>query len=263
MRGRRRENPFSLFSFQDIITGLCGIMIFMVLVQVVGIVLERGTGAREPEEAPSLAVREAVRAEIARLEAQVAKVRAQAARAVVTAVDEARPGDVAQLDAKLTEKERIVAALVSQVHDLETQVAAEKAADAEDRAKIREMERTRRLLEQQIAGLKGRRGVTLIPERGSFKLPVYMVCSGAGIDVQRPFETAPRKMFEVADAVRELGDYLDALDHTTHAVVLLVRPSGIRMMRQVVTLLKERSFTYGRDPLEEDVEIAFRNQEGK
>lgn len=262
---RRRENPFSLFSFQDIITGLCGIMIFMVLVQVVGIVLEKDATPRIEQEEIADDRRAELRREIAQLERELAKVKAQASRVVVAARDRARPSDLkrkAELDRNLTEKEKIVAALVSQVHDLETQVEAARKADAEDREKVREMERTRRLLEQQIAGMKGRRGITLFPERGDFKTPVYMVCSGSGVDVHRPFETAKSLKIASADVAMRLGEFLDALDHTTHSVVLLVRPSGVRLMDQAVEMLKARSFSYGRDPLEESVEVVFDAKEG-
>lgn len=255
----------SLFSFQDIITGLCGIMIFLVLVQVVDIVLGGELAATRLSRAPDALTddRAALRAEVARLKRELAKAREASARAVVAAPGKARPGDAERLRGDLTEKERAVAALVSQVVDLETQVEAAKKADAEDADRVREMERTRRLLEQQVAGLKGRRGVTLIPERGEFKTPVYVVCSWTGLEVYRPLEGRKPARFAAGEAVRRLEELLQALDHTTHTVVLLVRPSGVKFMDWAVVALQDAGFAYGRDPLEEDVEVAFAAGEGR
>lgn len=264
MRRRKRVNPVSLFAFQDIITGLCGIMIFMVLVQVVGLAFE---GLRDEWCFKSVVCStesiDVLKSEIKALEKELSAVKIKSSRAVSAIKDKARQEDVDKINKQLTEKELAVAALISQVHDLETQVESAKKADAEDAARVREMERTRRLLEQQIAGLKGRRGVTLIPERGEIKLPVYMICSWAGIEVQRPFEKVP-KVNIASDAVQDkLDEYIAALDHTTHAVVLLVRPSGVKFMNQAVEILKNHSFTYGRDPLEENLEVAFNRKEPK
>ena len=264
MRRRKRVNTVSLFAFQDIITGLCGIMIFMVLVQIVGLAFEglRDEWCFKPVVCSTESI-DVLKSEIKALEKELSTVKIKSSRAVLAIKDKARQEDVDKIKKQLTEKERVVAALISQVHDLETQVESAKKADAEDAAKVREMERTRRLLEQQIAGLKGRRGVTLIPERGEFKLPVYMICSWSGIEVQRPFEKVP-KVNIAPDAVNgKLDEYIAALDHTTHAVVLLVRPSGVKFMDQAVEILKNHSFTYGRDPLEENLEVAFNLKEPK
>ena len=264
MRRNRRNNPFSLFSFQDIITGLCGIMIFVVLVQMAGLVLERGledSAVKSPDNAEG--DRERLKSEIAELELQLKDVKAKTAKAVVISRETARPADVAKVNDKLTERELIAAALVSQVHDLETQVEKAKKANADSAAKVREMERTRRLLEQQIANMKKRRGITLIPERGESKIPVYAICSWAGLDVFRPFEKKPRTQIPSGLLELKLPEYLEGLDHTTHVVVLLVRPSGVRVVDQAVGILKNGNFTFGRDPLEENVEVAFEAEGAK
>ena len=259
MRRSSRANSFSLFAFQDIITGLCGIMIFMVLVQVVGLAFGRSsvTQSYDFDEEAFEADRERLLAEIAKLNKKLTEVKIKSERAIVSAKDKADNKDVEKTKKVLTEKELVIAALVSQVHDLETKVEAARKADAEDKAKVREMERTRRLLEQQVAAMKGRRGVTLIPERGESKIPVYMVCASYGMEIYSPFEKRPKKRIRAFDMDRELGGFLAELDHTTHCAVLLVRPSGVNIMDRAVELLQANRFSYGRDPLEETEEIVF------
>lgn len=231
----------------------------MVLVQVVGLVFERtvdvSTCDLDWEAAEE--ERDKLNKEIARLERDLTAVKEKSTKAIVSAKDKAKAEDVEKVQKELTEKELVIAALVSQVHDLKTQVEAAKKADAENRAKVQEMERTRRLLERQIADMKGRKGVTLIPERGASKIPIYMVCSSSGLEIHSPFENRPKKKIFTGDVERGLGDFLSELDHTTHCVVLLVRPSGVKVMDRAVEILKGNSFAYGRDPLAENDEVVF------
>ena len=113
---RRGRNPFSLFSFQDIITGLCGIMVFMVLVQAVDLVTGKDRVCQD-----ELVVTDAnqglesIRREIVGLERKIVDVRNRAAKVVVVPKDRARPEEVEELTKAMTEKEKVVAALVSQV----------------------------------------------------------------------------------------------------------------------------------------------------
>ena len=64
------------------------------------------------------------------------------------------------------------------MHD---RLAKAKDADVRNKKKVREMEETRRILEGKIAALKNKKGVTLIPERGTFKSPVYIICGKGGV----------------------------------------------------------------------------------
>lgn len=245
----------SLFAFQDIITGLCGIMVFIVLVQVVDMASCKGAGTgREPVAQAN--ANEELRREVSALEKKLERLKSKSSKAVVAAKGVADSGNAGELGAELSEKERETAAIVSQVHELETQLELTRDANERDSAKLREMERTRRQLERQISALNGK-GITLIAERGSLKIPVYMVCSGSGIEIHRPFEDFRKESISAHDLHAGLVRFLERLDHTTHQVVLLVRPSGIEQMYRAVDALSAQNFVYGRDPLEESAEIAF------
>lgn len=266
MRRRNRQNPLSLVSFQDIVTGMCGIMIFMVLVQILGLVVypereEYTVGAGESDLETST-----LRSEIRELEMRLEKIREKSRAIVSAAKDAARPEDAdkyAEELSNMTEREKIIAALVSQIHDLETQIEKAKDADAKNKARVKEMERTRRLIEQQIAEMKSKKGVTLIPERGESKIPFYVICSSHGISIRRPLEKdAGDSEISLADINAGFAEFLSMLDHTTHAAVLLVRPTGVKAMDMAVLLLQQNSFTYGRDPLEEGVDVYF-GKEGR
>ncbi len=52
---RKTGNPFSRFSFQDIITGLYGIMIFLVLIMLVDIITRRAAESAPVREVSEVA----------------------------------------------------------------------------------------------------------------------------------------------------------------------------------------------------------------
>lgn len=265
MKRFRRNTPFSLFSFQDIITGLCGIVILFVLIMLVDLVVRRDSGSDRPSEARAEIVdtTDELRKEIDALRLELAELRESVKSVIVLAKDKAAPEVSAKLAKDLTDKEREVAALVSQVADLKTRVAAARDADAANRKKIREMEETRRILENKLNALKGKKGVTLIPERGEFKAPVYLVLGRGGVEVLRPLKkTTYRKWYFFDDIKTGLVQELVGLDHTTHTVVLLVRPSGVRKMQAIADMVRSYGFSCGRDPLEEDVDVSLGKGEG-
>lgn len=260
MRRSRKKAKFTLFAFQDIVTGLCGVLILFVLVMLVDMIAWRdGEASPPPQDTPLSTVdRNTLRQEIAELNAELAKLRELARLAVVAAKDGVAPEAEERLKREISDAQLEIAAIVSQIEALKTKVKAAKEADAKSRKAILEMEQTRRLLEERMASLKGRKGITLIPERGETKIPVYVICGKGGLEVlkaSKPGAKPFRKQISGGDLMIELERVLLELDHTTHTVIVLVRPSGIGLMRYAAEKAKSLGFACGRDPLEEDVEV--------
>ena len=261
----KSQNPFSLFSFQDIITGLCGIIIFFVLIMLVDLVMQREapTIADEEQAIPVEDSRDALRREIAELQTRLGELKETTRRLILALGNTPAPDVEARLIAEMTEKEKEAAALLSQIIDLRMRVAKARDADAESKKKVAEMEKTRRLLEERLAKLRKTKGVTLIPERGEFKAPVFVICGRGGIEVLRPLLREPyRKWYPYGDMESGLRGELDLLDRTTHTVILLIRPSGISRMDALVKIVRELGFSCGRDPLEEDVDVSVASAGG-
>lgn len=264
MRKRRQRVRFSLFAFQDIITGLCGVLILLVLLMLVDFVTtpERRSAEPDPIEETGANI-ESIRKEIRRLEDELVKARDAARTTIVSVKDAAAPEVAAKLTAEMSEKEKELAALISQVAELRTRVTKAQDADARNKRKVREMEEARRILEGKIAALKNKKGVTLIPERGTFKSPVYIICGTGGVEILRPLKKNAKRKWVNRENLRDgVTEALLDLDHTTHTVILLVRPSGVDMMDELSRLATSLGFSYGRDPLEEDVEVSIGEAEG-
>lgn len=267
MSRRDRPSPFSLFSFQDIITGLCGIVILLVLVMVIDLVSRRGAPPPPPAstEAPDdpAATELALLRETEALEAAIARTRAELETRRVAAADGVSAERQEEADRDLSEKERRIAALLSQLDALRTRLEKARDADSASRRVLHEMEQTRRRLEEGLAAMKDIKGVTLIPERGNVKSPVYIVLGRGLIEIHRPLDKGARAVRgpqrDTAETVRST---LSKLDRTTHTVILIVRPSGASDMMPVAELVKGMGFACGRDPLEEDAEVSFGAPEG-
>lgn len=267
MNARSRTSPFSLFSFQDIITGLCGVLILLVLVMVVDLAMRRAVAPPPPvvAEAPEdpAATEARLLAEIEALEETIARIRAELATRRVAAADGVSEDRLEEAERDLSDKERRIAALLSQADALRMRLEKARDADARSRRILREMEDTRRELEAGLAVMRNRKGVTLIPERGNLKSPVYIVLGRGQVEIHRPLDKGARTVRvpqgETAEAVRAA---LDPLDRSTHTVVLIVRASGAADMMLLADLVKSMGFACGRDPLEEDVEVSFGAAEG-
>lgn len=260
MRRFHKNTPFSLFSFQDIITGLCGIIILFVLIMLVDLIVNREQKnahiCDQPIEIEDR--RDELIEEIEILRKELSISRKSVESVILESSDIIAPEVADKLGKDLSERERMVAALVSQVMDMRTRVALAEKADAKNREKIREMEEIRRILENKLAALKDKKGVTLIQERGEFKAPIYLVLGCGGVEVLRPLKNNNyRKWYPFDEIKRGLSNELINIDRTTHTIILLVRPSGVKEMQTIVNMVQGYGFSYGRDPLEEDVEVSL------
>lgn len=263
MRKRSGGSPVSLFSFQDIITGLCGLLILFVLIMIIDLVVRRDApdetlpDSREQIEQVE-AETEALRKELARIAQELAEARRKRSLAVS---DE----QLAKSEEVLSGKDRELANLLAEVKALETRLEKARDANEKSRKRLQEMELAKRNLEDSLAKLKRRNGITLIPERGNLKSPVYVVLGRDKAQVCAPLDKNDR-MVEVATRNGRFNDALEKAlkryDPSTHTVVVLVRPSGVEWMDLAVYAAKGLRFAVGRDPLEEDVELSFGDGEG-
>lgn len=259
MKRRSRHNPFSLFSFQDIITGLSGIMIFFVLIMLVDVIVRKDTVPTHDFLQERTQNVETLVKEISALNEQLEEIK-QTLRKVRVSLAQAKT-DEERVRAKqqLEEKEAEILALLSQVEALGEQYNLAKEANAKSRRVLAEMEAARRKVEADLQALKKNvNGITLIAERGISKSPVYIICERTGIQVINPLDKKGRRhKYSANEQTRGLYSVLSSMDKSTHSVVILVRPSGLPNMDSVVSIVKNLGFTYGRDPLEEHVDVAF------
>ena len=255
MKRRSASSPISLFSFQDIITGLCGLLILFVLIMVIDLVIRRDGPPPPPEPDRPMAE---IQTEIADLRETLDNMRRQVEemRRKLSVALSREKADEARKD--LSEKDRELSNLLAETKELETRLGKALDAKAKSAEKLKEMELARRNLEDSLDRLRKRNGITLIPERGYAKSPVFVVLGRGEVTVTAPLDASPRRNTFPENRLGEgLLQALSGFRPTTHSVVLIVRPSGVNAMDRAVELVKELGFSFGRDPLEEDKEISF------
>ena len=256
MKRRSASSPISLFSFQDIITGLCGLLILFVLIMVIDLVVRRD-GSPPPPPEPDRPIAE-LKDEIGELKETFAELRRQVEenREKLSIALSKEKAEEARKD--LSEKDRILSNLLAETKELETRL--EKALDAQAKSaeKRKEMELAIRNLEDSMNQLRKRNGVTLIPERGYSKSPIFVVLGREKVLVSAPLdENDWTAEFPESRLGEGLAESLSRFDADTHSVVLLVRPSGVGMMDRAFQKVESLGFSCGRDPLEENMEISF------
>lgn len=259
MKRRSRQNPFSLFSFQDIITGLSGIMIFFVLIMLVDVIMRKDIAPTRDFLQERTQTIDALVKEIESLNKHLENIKADLRTVRVSLAQTKTEEERVRTKQQLDEREAEILALLSQIEALEEQYNLAKDANAESRRVLAEMEAARRKVEAELQALqKNVNGITLIAERGISKSPIYIICERAGIQIINPLDKKGRRhKYAVSEQTRGIYSVLSAMDQSTHSVVILVRPSGLPNMDSVVSVVKNLGFTYGRDPLEEHVEVAF------
>lgn len=259
MNKRKRKNtPFSLFSFQDIITGLCGIVIFLVIIMLIDIIENRNVEDFENTESNLniLIDTDILIDEIGKLRQELELLKEKNKNIIVNSKDEAPLEVQAEIQKEITEKEQEILAIYSQIEILKHKLQETKAINEAKEKNIKEMEETKRLLETKLSALKSEKWITLIPERGEAKEPIYLILSNDEVEILRPIKgNKSKKKYSFITQKKLLQKEILNYDITINSFVILVRPSGANIMKEVVEMISKFGFTYGRDPLEEDVEI--------
>lgn len=263
MKRRRARKPFSLFAFQDLVTGLSGVMILLVLTMSLDVAAERkAEGDRGAALEGASADAAVLEGDIRRLRKELEALKETAESVRVAAREKASAEENEAAREAREEAERAAGALRSRVEALEQRLELARKAEEESRSVLVEMETARKELESELEALRKRPGITLIPERGNLKLPIYVVCGEAGFSVHRPLD-ADVPEGETAGDEEGLVEVLEAMDRRTHSVVLLVRPSGVQRMQGAAQLARDLGFAVGRDPLEEDMVVDFAGAAGR
>lgn len=251
---RRESYPFSLFSFQDLITGLCGIMILLVLVMLVGVIQRKGAGGKTTDVVEQ--------ADLQKLAAEVdALTRTYQENGALLSLRIVRGstnelGELSEAMHAVTQQERQILALQSQQRELDVRLKKLFEEKAETERLRREKEAIRTKIETDISKLVDNE-LTVIPERGYKKLPVFLDCSGREVKAHFIFHKRSDLVIPSAQVRSEVDQLTGAIDRETSYFVLLIRPSSVAYAFELESLLEKQGFSTGRDPLPEEKVLRF------
>jgi hypothetical protein len=251
--------PISLFSFQDLITSLSGILILLVLLMAVDVAVRK---ARPRATRPS----QEVVPDVERLRQTVASLKEQVAAKKQTMVAASSQDAVAAAE-QMTDAERQNAALQDRADRLraeetalEADLAAERAAAA---VRSREMEPLRenlaKLREALAKEIENDRRVFYIPEEGVAKTPIVVECSGSSIRlgfINRNID--PMVMTPTSSGFKAFIQLVGKYSPEREYFVFMIKPSGVDYWETLRQAAFSAGFDVGHDALEESKTVGFR-----
>ena len=255
---KHHGSPITLFSFQDIITGLCGLMILLVLVMLVDVIRRKNTtAAAVPVELTGTFGE--LETEIADLKTRFAQNEEVLSSAVLTNVTTAIES-IQTARTELSDQKK-------KIQNLESRVAEQELANKDKQARKkatedlkREQEKIRAALEAAIARY-GKDVLTIIPERGIAKMPVYVECSGTEVKIHRPLHNRPTETFSYTQNMKGVFRIADETNPTTSYFMMLIKPSALGYAFALKNSLAEKGFNIGIDPILEETVLNFETAE--
>ena len=252
-RQRGTGAPISLFSFQDLITSLSGILILLVLLMAVEIAVKGVTSkpdAQDDLERTQRLVGLRARAEALRnrfRDLQAAQQNGGANDPLATAQESIR----AELKFETLQNgiNRLRDAIIAMEKPLERARQEEKEVREKSESLSAELEKLR---SAQTLALTQRK-MFVIPEEGAPKTAVIVECSGNSVRagyIDRP--VAPVTFSADESLNKVFGAYIEKLSSSSEYIVFMIKPSGVKVFKSLILTARSRDFDVGYDALEED-----------
>ena len=259
--GRRRNQasaPISLFSFQDLITSLSGILILLVLLMAIEIAAGKLDESQTDSKAESMSgsLRD-LRASVASLSSDVADLKVKVGAGVTLSAVE--------VVSQLTKAERENAELAAALSRLQAENAVLGRESKSTRTNVESsspdliaLESRVEALRESVARAEADKKTFYIPEEGSAKSPVIVECSATKIRVG--YIGRPELPIEFASddaGISAFDKHLRRYSTDKEYLVFMIKPSGVRIFYSLTVAARDRGFEIGYDALEEDRSVAL------
>jgi len=257
------DQVVNLFSFQDIVCSVIGMVFFVVLIMALDIVDKKASGVEAASQLATESEVQILRERASRLRNDIAQTEAEiqklADRLNLASGDEQETLDeVKQLEATLK-------SLYDRIKDDQeaiTKADADKEhAQAEYKRKLREIEQLSRRSDELRAMLQNaqaapRLAFIIDPHPDNLE-PWLLEVSESHLRVaSRDGRSAVLEFGGSTPEQRQARffDWLASQNNRTHYFVVLIKPSGVRLSEEIENGLKAKGFDIGRDLLPEDWE---------
>lgn len=285
--GRRHKKsddpPVSLFAFQDIITSITGIMILVVLMLILDVIASKTVAsAAVAPSSPYHGDVDELQKTLAKIQSEIRQEEQWETRneaAYKNVID----NDVENLRKKIndarrkaddlkTDSQRLASARddlkeenaniekrTRNVRQLTDDLAGKlQAARNELERKLDEKEDVYRKIEELKKNLKDHDNrVKFSPPKGESREAFFVECAMENIKCKRSggeqvwtFESGGTN---VSPMIKRFADWLDKRDAKSNYLVLIVKPSAVSYLGSVIEMVKRRGFSYGMEPLEENL----------
>lgn len=277
---KNKNEPFSLFSFQDIITCVTGIMLFIVLLVTLQLVVKK-VEVISSSKADKGQV-EHLRQKLAQMITEKKKIEQWLERSHVEIMKllEVTPNELPKKMDKLTQHNsylvKRIRPLEEECRNLQREIEVKEAALEEDKHNLAQLEkRSAKLLTQrtrqdekvkelkgQIAKKKERESnlVDLSVSRRDDKAPIIVQCSDAKIKVKtrggkiRVFKTSGQHL---SPMITQLMNFLKTRSSSREYLAVLLKPSAAGYFGRLHIMATLFSFDVGFEPFPEKSEAKF------
>jgi hypothetical protein len=269
MSRRKTSNPISLFSFQDIITSVTGIMILVTLL----IALELSQRALDSPRVQTAIVNKQVEETVQAAEHEIGELEAQLAARDAT-LQQLAGYDHHRLVAESTDAQRQVERLEAETIKLaaqaedarkrQTQIESRGQARQDDVRLVEELKNKIAELAAKIEKLQSTNRTIYNAANGSAKTAWLVELTGQAIRTAPLGRAAQPTIFSTGSPPETLAAFLQwarSRDSAAEYFVLLIKPSGIETFDQVREELMNLGFELGFDVVD-DGETVIDSQTG-
>lgn len=264
-RRRSAGSPFSLFSFQDIITSVTAIIILVALMLMLELMTRRPKSAAGVSAAAGNDLRRevsAIQAEVQAIEEKLKLGQAQVNELVsVSAETLTRQQEEleAQLKALRQKLERITKEKAAAQQALDATVVEHLEKQQRQKGHLDEIMKEAKRCEDQKEDLKKRKSRIFSQRDGSSKQSWLVEISASGIQVRSASAGATPESFASEDAW--FAQWVSLRSPRADYFLLLLRPSGSHAFHSITERLDPKGFEYGYDILGEDAPVETLDQE--
>ncbi len=277
-RGKNQEAPLTLFSFQDIITSITGIMILVVLMLILNIIESKTSSIKNPVIVEN--IRE-MRRSIEQIEAQIVETKEwlEANSGKIPEIDmDALPILMKRQREKINAEKDALETMITDERKLKEKIEETKRRTADARKKIKEqkklMEMLNESMEKQMGPLETRlkelrkkyeeekKKVSISVDRSESKSLVVVQCSGDGIKLKSANDGKIEDFTDDSPTnIKTLERFKEWLlkrnSASSEYIAVAVKASGSGCCKYIVSMLKAAGYEYGLEPIAEESEAVF------
>ena len=267
MSRRRTEgrSPIALFSFQDIITSVTGIMILVVVLLILEVINRKSFEVAASAPVMKMSTITDAQDEIASMQVEKEKLDNEVERRHEIIAELARL-DPRQIKSDIKREEDKNEGLSERLEALRAKLEKQRrqAGKAEKAATQGDHELQR--LKEQLARIKTENRVTFDFLRTD-KMPILVQCSQEGIQV-KILDSSPKiRSFPSSGSadhkgcLSSFGQWVRGINKDKNALVVLVKPSAAPYAVRVINMLYKEKFDVGYEPLEESKTAIFNDED--
>lgn len=258
VRRSRQSAPISLFSFQDIITAVTGVLILVTLLLTLQLI-----DAKELEDTyGSARLVEKLKSAVADAENRRAALKSQLEQSQETLRETAETSapilsaQIAELSAKAEDLSRAIASAEAEQKRMETRLrnAETERFEAErDREKLDQLRRATSQLKQEIESDRTQDRVFYSFPRGAFRNGWLVEVAGDYVAVAQVDQTSPLAYFRGSQRsrVESFMNWSDEVDDDANYFLFVIRPSGVESFRSLEERIRSTGRAYGFDLIDE------------